>query len=136
MLNTLSKKKGFSLLVILILAGPCLSSLPYVFRMKTLYCALSVPVICIKEKYKNMNKPLPKMNSDQEAEDLLEQDLTDYLVPENFTKTTFEFAPKDKSITLRLSSELLTAVKNTASAQGMNYQKYIREVLEQSVLRP
>ncbi|QHV01658.1 BrnA antitoxin family protein [Synechocystis sp. CACIAM 05] len=83
-----------------------------------------------------MNKPLPKMNSDQEAEDLLEQDLTDYLVPENFTKTTFEFAPKDKSITLRLSLELLTAVKNAARAQGMNYQKYIREVLEQSVLRP
>jgi predicted DNA binding CopG/RHH family protein len=83
-----------------------------------------------------MSKPLPKINSDQEAEDFLEQDLTDYLVPENFTKTTFEFAPKDKSITLRLSSELLTAVKNTAEAQGMNYQKYIREVLEQSVLRP
>jgi len=83
-----------------------------------------------------MSKPLPKLNSDQEAEDFLEQDLTDYLTPQNFTKTTFEFAPKDKSITLRLSSELLTAVKNTAEAQGMNYQKYIREVLEQSVLRP
>ena len=82
-----------------------------------------------------MSKPLPKITSDQEAEDFLEQDLTDYLTPENFTKTTFEFAPKDKSITLRLSSELLTAVKNRAKAQGMNYQKYIREVLEDSVLR-
>lgn len=82
-----------------------------------------------------MSKPLPKLNNDQEAEDFLEQDLTDYLVPENFTKTTFEFAPKDKSITLRLSSELLIAIKNTAKAQGMNYQKYIREVLERSVLR-
>ena len=83
-----------------------------------------------------MSKPLPKMNSDQEAEAFLEQDLTDYLAPENFSKTTLEFAAKDKSITLRLSSELLTAVKSTAKAQGMNYQKYIRKVLEQSVLRP
>ncbi|MFN5513920.1 MAG: BrnA antitoxin family protein [Cyanobacteriota bacterium] len=83
-----------------------------------------------------MSKPLPEMNSDQEAEAFLEQDLTDYLAPENFSQTTLEFAAKDKSITLRLSSELLTAVKNMAKAQGMNYQKYIRKVLEQSVLRP
>jgi len=82
-----------------------------------------------------MNKPLPKMNTDQELEDFLDQDLTEYLVPENFTPTTFEFATKDKSITLRISSALLAAVKEASQAQGMSYQRYIRQVLEESLAR-
>ena len=53
-----------------------------------------------------MSKSLPKMTSDQEAEKLLEEDLTEYLTPENFkenfTPVTFEFAPKDANISLRL----------------------------------
>ena len=31
-----------------------------------------------------MSKPLPKMTSDQDAEKLLEEDLTEYLTPDNF----------------------------------------------------
>ena len=36
-----------------------------------------------------MNKSLPSMKTDQEAEQLLEQDLSDYLNKDNFVATTF-----------------------------------------------
>ncbi|EAZ89176.1 CopG family antitoxin [Crocosphaera chwakensis] len=58
-----------------------------------------------------MSKSLPKMTSDQDVEKLLAEDLTDFLTPENFkenfTPITFEFAPKDVTISLRLSKDLL-----------------------------
>jgi predicted DNA binding CopG/RHH family protein len=52
------------------------------------------------------------------------------MTPENFTLTSFEFAPKDKSITLRVSTELLDAVQAEAKRRRTNYQKLIREAIE------
>lgn len=84
-----------------------------------------------------MSKSLPKMTSDQEAEKLLEEDLTDYLTPENFkenfTPVTFEFAPKDANISLRLSKDLLEAVKKASNKRGIGYQKFIRESIERAI---
>jgi len=77
-----------------------------------------------------MSKRLPKMKSDRAAKAMIKKDLTDYLSPENFKLTSFEFAPKDKSITLRVSSELLDAVQAVAKRRRMNYQKLIREAIE------
>jgi predicted DNA binding CopG/RHH family protein len=77
-----------------------------------------------------MKKRIPKFKTDKEAEEFLEQDLSDYIHPENFTRVTFEFAPKDKSVTLRLSSKLLQAVKGTARKRGIQYQRLIREAIE------
>ncbi|OFZ53420.1 MAG: hypothetical protein A2428_10135 [Bdellovibrionales bacterium RIFOXYC1_FULL_54_43] len=54
-----------------------------------------------------------------------------YLSTESFKRTTFEFAPKDKSITLRVSSELLSAVQDVAKKKKTNYQKLIREAIEE-----
>jgi predicted DNA binding CopG/RHH family protein len=71
------------------------------------------------------------MKSDRAAKDLLKKDLSDYLSSENFALTSFEFAPKDKSITLRVSNELLDAVQSAAKQRGINYQKLIREAIEQ-----
>jgi predicted DNA binding CopG/RHH family protein len=55
------------------------------------------------------------MRTDKEADDLLEGDLSEYMTKENFqanfTPVSFEFAPKDTSISIRLSGELLHAVK-------------------------
>lgn len=78
-----------------------------------------------------MNKRLPKMKSDRAAKKLLKKDLSDYISPQNFTLTSFEFAPKDKSITLRVSDKLLSAVQSAAKRRGINYQKLIREAIEQ-----
>lgn len=43
---------------------------------------------------------------------------------------SFEFAPKNKSITLRVSNDLLEAVQAVAKERGTNYQKLIREAIE------
>ncbi len=82
-----------------------------------------------------MSKRLPKTKSDRAAKNLLKKDLSAYLSPENFTLTSFEFAPKDKSVTLRVSNELLTAVQIAAKRHGINYQKLIREAIEQFLKR-
>ena len=82
-----------------------------------------------------MKKRLPKIKTNKEAEDLLGEDLSDYISKENFVPTTFEFAPKDKSINLRLSEDLLKAIKLISKHRGMSYQKYIREALEKSLRR-
>ena len=77
-----------------------------------------------------MKKRLPKLKSDSDAKKFLRQDLTDYLTPENFALTSFEFAPKNKSITIRVSNELLQAVQTVAKQRGMDYQKLIRQAIE------
>ena len=51
-----------------------------------------------------MKKKIPNFKSDKEAEDFLDQDLTDYLDLKNFNKVSFEFLPKDKKVNLRLAS--------------------------------
>jgi predicted DNA binding CopG/RHH family protein len=77
------------------------------------------------------------MTSDQEAEELLSQDLSEYLTSENFkanfTPVSFEFAPKDTTISIRLSKGLLDAVKKASAERGIGYQKFIRESLERAV---
>lgn len=75
------------------------------------------------------------MKSDRAAKNLLKKDLAEYMTPENFTLTSFEFAPKDKSITLRVSNDLLSAVQSAAKRRGINYQKLIREAIEQFLRR-
>lgn len=77
-----------------------------------------------------MKKRLPKMKSDRAAKELLKKDLSEFISSESFKLTSFEFAPKDKSITLRVSSELLDAVQVAAKRRGTNYQKLIREAIE------
>lgn len=80
---------------------------------------------------------LPKMTTDKEAESLLERDLSQYLEPEvfreNFVPASFEFLPKDATINLRISTELLNAIKELAQRKGIAYQKFVRQVLERAV---
>lgn len=84
-----------------------------------------------------MKKSLPKITSDEEAEELLSEDFTEYLTPEsfksNFTPVSFEFAPKDTTISLRLSTDLLKAIKAASAKRGIEYQKFIRESIEQAI---
>ncbi len=80
-----------------------------------------------------MKKRIPKFKSDAEAAKFLEQDLSDYLDPDNLVPVTFEFAPKNKVVNLRMSDKLLDSVKAMAKKRHMPYQRYIREIIEQSV---
>jgi predicted DNA binding CopG/RHH family protein len=80
-----------------------------------------------------MSKRLPVFKSDEEAEAFLEQDLTDYISAENFAPFHFELRPKAKSLNLRISGELLDAVRERARRQGIPYQRFIRQALERAV---
>jgi predicted DNA binding CopG/RHH family protein len=80
-----------------------------------------------------MRKKFPVLKTDEEAEAFLQQDLSDYLHSGNFKPVDFEFQPKQKSINLRISEELLKAVQATAKRQGVPYQRFIRHALEKAI---
>lgn len=82
-----------------------------------------------------MRKKLPALKSDEEAEKLLEKDLSDYINAENLEPFPFEFKPKQKSVNLRLSGELLSAVRAAAKRRGIPYQRFIRQALELALRR-
>ena len=84
-----------------------------------------------------MKKKFPVLKTDEEAEAFLEQDLTDYLHAVNFKSAQwmrFEFKPKQKSLNLRISEELLDAVRKNAKREGIPNQRYIRQALERAVM--
>jgi predicted DNA binding CopG/RHH family protein len=77
-----------------------------------------------------MSRKLPALRSDKEAEELLDRDLSDYITAENLEPFPFEYRPKRKSVNLRISDDLLRAVRAAARRRGMPYQRYIRQALE------
>ena len=75
-----------------------------------------------------MKAKLPKLRTDQEAEDFVAKaDLTE------MRPVRFEFPPKDERVNMRLPRPLLEAVKATAARAGMPYQRFIRQALEEAV---
>ena len=80
-----------------------------------------------------MKKKVPRFKTDQEAEQFLDKDLTDYLNLEDFTPVTFELLPKTRQINLRFSAPLLAAVKEQAKQEGISYQKFVRRAVEDSL---
>jgi predicted DNA binding CopG/RHH family protein len=82
-----------------------------------------------------MKKKFPILKTDEEAEAFLQQDLSDYLHAGNFVpmRSRFEFQPKEKSINLRISQDLLKAVQAKAKREGIPYQRYIRQALERAL---
>jgi predicted DNA binding CopG/RHH family protein len=80
-----------------------------------------------------MKKKLPVLISDKEAEDFIDKaDLTEYDLS-GLTPVRFEFQPKERSITMRLSEPLLEAIKEEAGRSGIPYQRFIRQALENAV---
>lgn len=49
------------------------------------------------------------------------------------TVDSYEFQPKDTVLTMRLASALLDKVKERAKLKNMDYQKYIRLILEKNI---
>jgi predicted DNA binding CopG/RHH family protein len=77
-----------------------------------------------------MNKKLPKLHSDKEAEDFVAgADLTQYDLS-GMRMARFEFQPKSERVNMRLPKPLLEAVKELAAEAGMPYQRFIRQALE------
>ena len=80
-----------------------------------------------------MKKKVPRFKTDQEAEQFLDRDLTDYLNLKQFTPVTFELLPKTRQVNLRFSEPLLNAVRQRAAKEGISYQKFIRRAVEGSL---
>lgn len=49
------------------------------------------------------------------------------------TVDSFEFQPKDTVLTMRLSGLLLDKIKEQAKEKNIDYQKYIRMILEKNI---
>ena len=82
-----------------------------------------------------MKKKLPRLRSNKEAEDFVENaDLTEYDLSA-MRPTRFEFQTKSERINMRVPPELLEAVRASASKAGIPYQRFIRQVLENAVRR-
>ena len=77
-----------------------------------------------------MRKKLPAFKSDDDAAKFLDRDLTDYINAENLTPSPFEYRPKQKFTNLRISEELLNAVRVAARRRQIPYQRFIRQALE------
>ena len=83
-----------------------------------------------------MKKKLPKLHSDEEAEEFVATaDLTDYDLSE-LGPVLFEFQPKNERVNMRLPKSLLDAVKASAVKAGVPYQRFIRQILEAAVRNP
>ena len=83
---------------------------------------------------KTKKKKVPKLLTDEAAEQFLAQDLSD-LDYSQFRRVHFEFAKKDKQINMRLPAPLLDALKAKAKERGIPYTRLIREALEHAVNR-
>lgn len=79
-------------------------------------------------------KTLPKMTTDDEAEAVLAQDLSD-LDFTQFKAIDWEAQPKSARVNMRLPEALITAIKARAKARGVPYQRLIREALERELGR-
>ena len=80
-----------------------------------------------------MSSKIPEFRTDEELEAFLEQDLSDYITPENFKPARFEFLPKTRQVNLRFSEALLDAVRQRAREEGISYQRYIRQAVERAL---
>ncbi len=82
---------------------------------------------------KKNKKQFPYLATDKEAEDFVDTaDLSEYDFSD-FKKAHFEFAPKSKSVSLRLSDSLYNATKQTATSRGMKTQQFMRQALENAI---
>ena len=78
------------------------------------------------------DRKLPRIRTDDEAEALLSQDLSD-LDFSQFKPMHFEFEKKEAQVNMRVPQPLLDAVKDRARARGIPYTRYIRMLMERDI---
>ena len=81
-------------------------------------------------KINHLDDKTAKLRKLLKNEDPLAQDLS-FLLDDmsQWVNVRFEMQPKNKTITLRMSEDLLVAIKTQAKKQGIDYQKWIRAKL-------
>ena len=82
-----------------------------------------------------MEKKIPSVRTDKEAEDFVNKaDLSKYDLS-GAAPVRFEFEKKSARVNMRLPEPLLEAVKESARRRGIPYQRFIRDALEQAVMK-
>jgi len=79
-----------------------------------------------------LNRQVPKLTTDAEAEAFLDEDLAD-LDFAQFKPVQFQFGAEGARVDVRLPEALLDALKERARSRGIPYQHFIREALERAV---
>ncbi len=83
------------------------------------------------EDMKNSKKKMKNKTSSNT--DPLSGDLSSLFSSSDWKKIKFELRPKNKSITIRISEEMLDAIKSKAQDEGLDYQKWIRSSIEDAL---
>lgn len=82
-----------------------------------------------------MKKKIPTFRSDAAAEKFVASaDLSQFDLS-GFRSVQFEFERQTAKVNMRLPQSLLAAVKASAAARGVPYQRFIRETLERAVTK-
>jgi predicted DNA binding CopG/RHH family protein len=79
---------------------------------------------------KTLAKPL-----DLSGEDPLDQDLSEFLGTANFKTARFHFIAKDRTMTMRLPSSMVEALKAMAEREKMPYQALVRQYLADRLIQ-
>jgi predicted DNA binding CopG/RHH family protein len=80
-----------------------------------------------------MTSKVPKMTSDHQAEDFLDQDLS-HLDFTQFKPVRFELREKDARVNMRLPQGLLDTLKARAKIEQIPYQRLMRDILERGLM--
>ena len=82
-----------------------------------------------------MKGKVPRLETDEQAEAFLEQDLSDLdFAPSRPPR--FELERKTAQLNMRVPKALLEAVKRPAKERGIPYARFVREAMEQALSRP
>ncbi len=72
-------------------------------------------------------------NSKKKNSDPLAGDLSHLFERKDWKHVRYEMKPKNKVVTLRMSESLLDAIKLQAEREGLDYQKWIRLIVEEKL---
>ncbi len=78
-------------------------------------------------------KSSKKTKKKSDNRDPLAGDLTHLFKEGGWKQVRFELQPKNKTLTVRVSDDLLEAVKERAKEAGIEYQRWVRMALEHLV---
>lgn len=78
-------------------------------------------------------KKLPVLLTDEDAERFVEEaDLSEYDLS-GFKPMKFELIKKDARVNMRLPRPLLEKIKKRAAAEGIPYQRFMRDLMERGL---
>ena len=71
---------------------------------------------------------------DLSGDDPLDQDFSEYIAQGYFKPARFHFVPKDRTMTMRLPTAMVDALKAVADREKMPYQALIRQYLADALI--